>query len=61
MPLERPHHHAFKRVERDDEFRARLVRTGLGNWEVSGLKDKDLDEFAWARKQMQRRIVDDVA
>lgn len=61
MTREPKHRVAFKRMETDDEFRARLIEAGMDPWRVRGESSQKLDDIAWSQKQMQRRIIDDVA
>lgn len=51
----------FKRVERDDEFRQRLIQAGVEGYRVLGVRDEELDKVGWDRKRMQRRLIDDYA
>ena len=55
----------FKRMETDEELRARILdRIGRSAYKtawVNSLIGPGLDEEAWFHCQMQRRIVEDVA
>lgn len=55
---EKPIHTCFKRLETDDEYRARLTATGIGylGYEYGESLDKIGEAFG-----KQRRIVEDVA
>ncbi len=50
---------AFLRMERDKEFAARLKAVGVNG--AYGYFQQALDDLAWSTRQMQRRIVEDVA
>lgn len=54
---EPPYRAVFLRLETDVEFRRRLAAAGFLTW----CGDKELDDLAWNHRQMQRRIVEDVA
>lgn len=55
--IERP---GYKRVETDEEFRARVLPKTVREWRpyVSMLCGLALDEHAWEYYKMQRRIVE---
>lgn len=64
------HHYAFKRLETDRELQLRVHELDRKSGIVYGygvatdpraVYGQALDDLAWARHQMQRRIVDDVA
>jgi hypothetical protein len=53
---------AFKRLETDAEFVARLGKPPIDLHPPTGiyaLAGAQLDDYAWTNRQVQRRIVDD--
>lgn len=52
----------FKRLERDDEFRSRLVAEHkVERHDVASKSDQVLDAWAWENRKVQRKIVEDVS